>query len=64
MSSYGLTYRLPMGNPKIYTSKFVAISIFMIFYKKMAFSLEFVSFFKLFFPISTPPKLMENILVY
>ena len=53
-----------MGNPKIYTSKFVAISIFMIFYKKMAFSLEFVSFFKLFFPISTPPKLMENILVY
>ena len=34
MSNYGLTYRSSMCNPKIYTSKSVAISVFMIIFFK------------------------------
>ena len=40
MSSYGLIYRSTMCTLKIYASNFVAISIFMIFYEIIAFSLK------------------------
>ena len=47
MSIYGLTYRLTMSNPKIYTSNVLAISIFMsFFFQKNSLSLEFFSLCK------------------
>jgi hypothetical protein len=45
MSGYISTYTLTMCNPKIYTSDFVAISIFM----RFLFSLEIVPLHKNFF---------------
>jgi hypothetical protein len=45
MNNYGLTYKLTMCSLKIYASKVVAISKFVNF-KKIAFSLGSISFFK------------------
>jgi hypothetical protein len=57
-----LTYRLTMCSAKIYTLKFVAISIFMnFFFKIIAFSLESVPLYK---TIITPPKQMQTLLLY
>ena len=65
MSTYGLTYKLTMCNPKFYTLKFVAISIFMNKKNKIAFSLDIVSLCKKNgFPAITPPKHMQTLLFY
>lgn len=65
MNNYVLTYRSTMCNPKIYASKFLAISIFMNFENIIAFSLECVSLRKSKqFSVIALPKHMQTLLYY